>query len=302
MRDDARRILVVEGNDPETLARAASVGIGGAAERYGAVLSQIDPRVSFSIARPSEPDFDAAAVELDGVSGVALTGSGVAWSADAREAAPHHVMLERAFAAGIPVFGSCWGLQVGAVALGGAVGWGAAGLELGVARAITLTEAGRAHPMFAGKPSTFDSVCIHRDEVTRAPQGARVLAGNAHSAVQAIAYEAGGVRFWGVQYHPELTLGDIGDYLATPGRSSAFDDSKFRSVEDAAQVIADLRAIGADPASHAPLRWRYGVSADVSEPSRLRRELANWLCSLAPAEAASVATDQAGSLQVTTRS
>ena len=57
------------------------------------------------------------------------------------------------FAAGVPVWGSCWGLQLAAVALGGVVRRNPRGRELGIARRIRLTEAGRAHPPSAGSPT-----------------------------------------------------------------------------------------------------------------------------------------------------
>ena len=48
-----------------------------------------------------------------------------------------------AFAAGVPVRGSCWGLQLAVAALGGSVRRNPRGRELPIARAITVTEAGR---------------------------------------------------------------------------------------------------------------------------------------------------------------
>jgi GMP synthase (glutamine-hydrolysing) len=44
---------------------------------------------------------------------------------------------------GVPVWGSCWGLQIATVALGGSVRRNPRGRELAIARAITVTEAGR---------------------------------------------------------------------------------------------------------------------------------------------------------------
>src|SRR3981189_2640265 len=52
-----------------------------------------------------------------------------------------------AFAAGLPVWGSCWGLQLAVVALGGSVRRNLRGRELPIARAITMTDAGRAPPL-----------------------------------------------------------------------------------------------------------------------------------------------------------
>src|SRR5271163_607540 len=56
-----------------------------------------------------------------------------------------------AFAAGVPVWGSCWGLQLATVALGGSVRRNPRGRELPIARAITVTEA--AGPTRSSRPA-----------------------------------------------------------------------------------------------------------------------------------------------------
>ena len=122
---------------------------------------------------------------------------------------PFWVMYEKAFAAGTPSFGSCWGMQTAAVALGGETKAGPNGVEVGFARAIRPAD----HPMMAGRRDGFDALAMHRDDVTRAPEGAVVTASNDHTAVQAFAYEAGDADFWGVQYHPECRLRDVAHWL-----------------------------------------------------------------------------------------
>src|SRR5262249_40685971 len=47
--------------------------------------------------------------------------------------------------AGVPSFGSCWGLQLMTAALGGTVHLNPNGREIGVARRISPTDAGRRH-------------------------------------------------------------------------------------------------------------------------------------------------------------
>src|SRR3954469_5632500 len=75
-----------------------------------------------------------------------------------------------AFAAGVPVWGSCWGLQLAVVALGGSVRRNPRGRELPIARAITLMEAGRVHPLLASRPAVFDALCSHLDEIEMLPR------------------------------------------------------------------------------------------------------------------------------------
>jgi Glutamine amidotransferase class-I len=81
------------------------------------------------------------------------------------------------FAAGIPVWGSCWGLQLATVALGGSVRCNPRGRELPIARAISVTEAGRAHPLLASRPAVFDALCSHLDEIETLPPK---LSGSCH--------------------------------------------------------------------------------------------------------------------------
>jgi GMP synthase (glutamine-hydrolysing) len=93
-----------------------------------------------------------------------------------------------AFAAGVPVCGSCcWGLQLATVALGGSVRRNPRGRELPVARAITVTEAGRAHPLLASRPAVFDALCSHLDEIETMTPNSQVLAANELSVIQPIA-------------------------------------------------------------------------------------------------------------------
>src|SRR2546426_3586825 len=75
------------------------------------------------------------------------------------------------FEVGRPQFGSCWGVQMAAVAAGGEVRKNPHGREMGFARKLRLTAEGRVHPMYEGKPDVFDGFISHLDEVTRLPNG-----------------------------------------------------------------------------------------------------------------------------------
>lgn len=100
----------------------------------------------------------------------------------------------------VPVLGVCFGHQLLAHTFGGRVSRSPHGREIGTVE-VTLTEAGRTDPLFEGLPERFTVQATHEDFVEPTlPSGARVLAGNAHTAVQAVAYR-GNVR--GVQFHPE---------------------------------------------------------------------------------------------------
>ena len=127
--------------------------------------------------------------DFAGVGGVVFTGSGVSWSTDAPEAACQRAAMELAFDAGLPSWGSCNGMQLAAVVLGGQVAASPNGLEVGVARETRLTPAGQTHPQFKSRTTVFAVPCIHRDEVSRLPTGAVKLAENNHSEHQAFSFD-----------------------------------------------------------------------------------------------------------------
>ena len=100
------------------------------------------------------------------------------------------------------VLAVCFGHQVLGEALGGRVGLNPVGPEIGTV-SVDLTVAGRADPLFAGFPTSFEVQSTHWDSLVTPPVDARVtrLGGNANSAWQAFAV---GALLRAVQFHPEL--------------------------------------------------------------------------------------------------
>ena len=212
---------------------------------------------------------------LSDFDGIAWTGSPLNAYHDTPEVTRQIEFARTAFASGVPCFGSCWGLQVMMVALGGTVRLNPRGAEMGVARSILLTDAGRAHPMYAGKPAVFDALCVHQDEVDRLPDGAIRLAGNGVSDVQAVSLHEGDRSFWGVQYHPEYDLLQIAAMFKRSAKRLV-DRGLMSDMPTAERFADELRALHDDP-SRKDIAWRYGISADIIEPDRHRVEFANWL-------------------------
>ena len=177
--------------------------------------------------------------------------------------------------AGVPAFGSCWGLQLMTAALGGTVHLNPDGREIGVARRICPTEAGRHHALYAGKQAAFDALCSHEDEVATLPPGAELLASNAVSRVQAMAIEQGGKSFWGVQYHPEFDFASVAAIIAIRAQRH-LDEGLALSPAEVDTIVADYRALAQDPARK-DLTWKYGLHADVLDPQVRTAEFGNWL-------------------------
>ena len=69
------------------------------------------------------------------------------------------------------------GIQMAAVAAGGAVAKNLRGREWGIAKAINVSDAGKKSCMLQGKPETFDGFIMHLDEVIKLPENTEVLAG-----------------------------------------------------------------------------------------------------------------------------
>jgi Glutamine amidotransferase class-I len=106
--------------------------------------------------------------------------------------------VRAAVAAGVPVWGSCWGLQLATVALGGSVRRNPRGRELPIARAIKVTEAGRAHPFLASRPAVFDALCSHlASRPSTRPTRLRPSLLSANLTVPAENYEKGELRLAG---------------------------------------------------------------------------------------------------------
>ena len=116
-------------------------------------------------------------------------------------------------AAGKPVFGICFGLQLAAKVAGGTVERNPKGDELVVARKISITTVGARHPMMDRRSDTFDALTYHSDQIAQLPANGLCLASNDMSDIQAAVFEVGGTEVWGVQYHPEMTVGIMAKIL-----------------------------------------------------------------------------------------
>lgn len=181
-----------------------------------------------------------------------------------------------AFAVGVPVWGSCWGLQLAVVALGGSVRRNPRGRELPIARAITVTEAGRAHPILASRPAVFDALCSHLDEIETLPPNSQVLAANEISAVQAVAAQTPGRgSFHGTQYHPEHTLA-VSAALIEMRADELVEEGFGTKPAEIVAIAADYRALDAD-SGRRDLTWRYGIAGEIIDPVRRTIEIGNWL-------------------------
>jgi GMP synthase (glutamine-hydrolysing) len=146
-------------------------------------------------------DVDDAFVREFAPSGVILSGGPASVYEDATPKAPKAV-----FELGVPVLGICYGMQTMAAQLGG-------GVESSGVREFGYAEVrARGHSeLFKGLQDRsnadhhglLDVWMSHGDKVTALPPGFRVIASNDSTPIAAMADEAR--RFYGVQFHPEVT-------------------------------------------------------------------------------------------------
>ena len=107
---------------------------------------------------------------------------------------------------GIPVLGICYGMQMTALALGGAVKPGES-REYGSARVNVADHDSLFHDL----PDVLDVWMSHGDQVERLPDGFRALAGT--RTCPAAAMEHPGRRIFGLQFHPEVVHTPLGSEI-----------------------------------------------------------------------------------------
>lgn len=260
------RLLVAEGNNrAERESRRKVVG-ETPGEAYAQFLRSLSPAIETDVF--DTPEAPAPSRPLSDYAGIVMTGSALSLTDDIPDVRRQVDFARAVFAAGVPFFGSCWGLQVAAVAAGGQVGRNPRGAEIGFARDIVLTEAGRIHPMHEGRPAVFDVPAIHFDIVTEAPPGLLITAENANSPIQAAEIRHGNGTFWGVQFHPEYRFRDIAQvYLRTGHREG------HRTAEETAAQLMALEA-APDPADIAA---KLDLGPTLTTPEIRSAEIRNWL-------------------------
>lgn len=270
------KFLIVDGYPESARQELQSAGASMGWQLFERMLLQRAPQAETTVVYPSDTEHILDAEELNGFAGVLWTGCSLCIHAlDDARVQRQVELARRAFAVGVPQFGSCWAIQIAAVAAGGKVAANPRGREMGLARKIGLTEAGRKHPMYAGKPPLFEAFICHLDEVTELPEGATLLASNTFTHVQGLEVRHQAGVFWGVQYHPEYTVGEMAGLMHA--RKPALIKEGFFLDEDAADAhIARLRDLHADP-SRKDLGWGLVIDEDVLDDDIRQCELINWL-------------------------
>lgn len=175
---------------------------------------------SFRTYRVVENQLPASVSECDGW---LITGSRHGVYEDHPWIAPLEQFIRDAYAAHVPMVGVCFGHQIIAQAMGGKVerydgGW-----------AVGATDYN-----FSGQPMTLNA--WHRDQVTKVPATAQVIASNDFCANAALLYDD---RMLTVQAHPEFRPEFIDGLMQTRGKGLVPDEVMAAAAKRLSDPIQD---------------------------------------------------------------
>lgn len=202
------------------------------------------------LARPlREGDLAGADFVLMGGSGAYSAALGGPWLEMAMDS------LRAVHDSGVPAFASCWGFQAMARAMGGRVVHDRATAEVGTHQ-LTLTDAGRADPLFGVLGPVFDAQMGHEDRVETLPAHATLLASSAKVENQAYRFDDAPV--YCTQFHPELDAkGLFSRFAAYPryvadvaGMTMEELSAKVRETPAAAQLVRRFVEMHVGPGRH----------------------------------------------------
>lgn len=268
--------LVLDGYSKSGREDLAAGGASTAGVLYKQMLQYWCPAATVDILCPADPDASLpTGAGIEQYDGIAWTGSSLTVYHDTEEVRQQIEFARAVFKAKIPSFGSCWAAQIAVVAAGGRCQSHPQGREMGIARKISLTAEGLAHPMYRGKKQVFDAFISHDDEITHLPPGALALAGNDFTRIQAVSVSWQGGVFWSPQYHPEYDLHELAR-LCYCRKQKLVDKGFFSDLGAAQQFVDLLETLHEDP-SRKDIAWLLGIDEDVMNPDIRQAEVRNWI-------------------------
>ncbi len=271
------KFLIIDGYPQQSRDELQEAGMKLAWELYADMLLQHLTQTVYDILLPSDPGVDMPSVkDLYKYAGIIWTGCNLTiYDTDDPNVSSQIELAKNAYEVGVPSYGSCWGIQMAAVAAGGQVEPNPKGREMGLARKIHQTPAAYHHPMFEGKPRVFEGFVSHDDMVTKVPPGGTVLAGNSFARVQALAVTHKNGTFWATQYHPEYNLHEMAR-LIVAREKKLIAAGFFLGHKDLADLVERMEALAREPGRN-DLRWQLAIDDDVLSDSIRQCEFVNWL-------------------------
>ena len=174
---------------------------------------------------------------------------------------------------GVPSYGSCWGIQMAAVAAGGEVQKNPKGGEWSIGRNICRTAAGQRSLLLKDKPDLYNGFVMHLDEVTRIPDEGTILAANDHCKVQALKVHHKKGTFWAAQYHPEYNLLEMAKLIAARA-TPLINEGFFKTEVDVRQYANDMTELH-DNGSDETLKQKLNIGEDIID-YHIREQEQKW--------------------------
>lgn len=270
-------ICIVNGYPKESRINFDLSGVGHPHNFFIDFLKRYIPSAKTTVCFAADPgDILPENIAIHGFDGIIWTGSDLTiFHLDDVRVKKQIEFAKAIYEYGIPSYGSCWGVQMAAVAAGGEVKKSPKGREWGIGRTIRKTTDGRNGMLLDGKPDIYDGFVMHLDEVTRLPEGGTILASNDHCEVQAIEVKHKRGTFWATQYHPEYNLLEMAKLIgarATPLTNEGF----FQSQEETGRYADDMAALFSNDTDQI-LRQKLNIGDDIIDSEIREQELRNWI-------------------------
>ena len=269
------RLLVVSSETPEQQNERRKRSGSASHETYTETLKAIDPTFSIDDVCCVTGDRSIEDEVLKRYDGVLFAGSPIQMYEDTSETRSAAAFMRDVYASGTPSFGSCAGLQIAAVAAGGSVRERPGAIKAGFARGIWRTAAGHDHVLLRGRPGAWDAPAMHSSIVDRLPDGGTILARTVDTPIEAAVIESGPGRFFGVQYHPEITLTEVAEALRGQAGTLVAQDLA-RDPEAVDRYATTLESLDEDP-DRRDLAWQLGLDREVTVLEHRQREITNFL-------------------------
>ncbi len=138
----------------------------------------------------------------------------------------------------LPFLGACYGIGIIGVHQGAVVDDTYAEQVGGVT--VSLTDDGRADPLFRQLPDSFDAYGGHKEAITTVPSHMTVLASSPDCPVHALRV---GENVYATQFHPELDDSGLDTRIDVYRHAGYFDPDKADAIRDAA-LSFDVRHPG----------------------------------------------------------
>ena len=254
-------ILICEGNTPQEGKIFQDVGIPTHTESLKESLFYYNKNLDIEVLNPClELDLNTIIPKLKKYDGLIWGGSSLNIYDDTIEIRRQISFMKECFKNVKKILAICWGMQVAVTAAGGEVKKGEKGSHIGIANDIQLTQKGLDNLFYKDKNKKFNTPAFNFDEVVTLPNNAIHLASNKINKIQALYFDYGVSKIWGLQYHPEITYKKMIDIIKF--RKDKFINQKNR-FKDEEEIYEHINFIEKE--------------MKISEKNSRMIELKNWL-------------------------